>query len=105
MLVPCGAALFYAGTLAAVLSCQEMAVLREERRAHFAAELQIQAMQKQMAESEQMYLGIRQLRHDIRNHITNLKGLAQKKDAAELEQYLSRMEENLRDHTMKGDNQ
>ena len=105
VLVPCGAALFYAGTLAAVLSCQEMAVLREERRAHFAAELQIQAMQKQMAESEQMYLGIRQLRHDIRNHITNLKGLAQKKDAAELEQYLSRMEENLRDHTMKGDNQ
>lgn len=95
VLVPCGAALFYAGILITITSWQEILTLQDEKDTHFVEEQQLLAIRTQLEESEQFYSGIRQMKHDMRNHLTNIQGLAQKGDREELEQYLSRMSEHL----------
>lgn len=96
VLVPCGAALFYAGILITITFWQEIVDLQSEKSTSFVEEQQMMAIRTRMEESEQFCSGIRQMKHDMRNHLTNIQGLAQKGDREELRQYLSRMHEHLR---------
>ena len=90
--VPVLALLLYAGTYLTLAFQQGMAELREEQAAHYAEYQQTQAIRSRIHEAEQFYARIRQLKHEMRNHLANIKGLAQSGEYAGLESYIARMD-------------
>lgn len=105
-LVPLVAGMFYTGTLVSIFSYQEMARLQEEKNTYFLEKQQIRAMQERMEEVEGFYTGIRRMKHEMRGHLANIRGLAQSGSYGEIEQYISRMDESMKvfDLTVKTGN-
>ncbi len=95
VIVPVVAVLFYAGILLTIVSYQKLAGLQEERQKYFVEQQQVHAIQERMEEVERFYDGIRQMKHEMRNHLTNIKGLARNGSYGEMEQYIDRMDESM----------
>ncbi len=93
--VPLLALLFYAGTWLTIVFQQGMAALQEEQTAYFAERQQIQAIRVRIHEVERFYASIRQLKHEMRSHLTNIKGLVSCGEYASLEDYIARMDESM----------
>ncbi|MBD5547105.1 MAG: GHKL domain-containing protein [Lachnospiraceae bacterium] len=94
-IIPLLAVLFYAGSLLTFMSYKEMVMLQREKKKYFVEEQQIHAMQERIHEVEQFYTGIRQIKHEMRNHLTNIKGLAEGGRYEEMEQYIAQMDAGL----------
>ncbi|MBD5162147.1 MAG: GHKL domain-containing protein [Oscillibacter sp.] len=93
--VPLLALLFYAGTWLTIVFQQGMAALQEEQAASFAERQQIQAIRARIHEVEQFYTSVRELKHEMRGHLTNIKGLACRGAYASLDDYIARMDESM----------
>lgn len=94
-LVPLIALLFYIGTIITTMSYQEMISLQEEKKKYFVEEQQFLAIRERMEEMEQFYDGIRRMKHEMKNHLTNIKGLAGSGSYEEMEQYIAKIDESL----------
>ena len=94
-IIPILAVLFYAGSLLTFMSYQEMVMLQEEKRKYFVERQQIHALQERIREVEQFYAGIRRIKHEMRNHLTNIKGLAESGRYEDMEQYIGKIDESL----------
>ena len=94
-LVPLIAALFYAGVVVTVASWQEMVGLQEEKKKYFVEQQQLRAIRERIGEVEQFYDGIRRMKHEMKNHLTNIKGLLESGDYGSMGQYISRMDESM----------
>lgn len=94
-IIPLLVVLFYAGSLLTLMSYQEMVMLQEEKKKYFVEEQQIHAMQERIHEVEQFYAGIRQIKHEMRNHLTNIEGLAESGRYEDMEQYIAQMDAGL----------
>ena len=94
-LVPLIAALFYAGMVVTVASWREMVGLQEEKKKYFVEQQQLAAIRERIGEVEQFYDGIRRMKHEMKNHLTNIKGLAGSGSYEEMEQYIARMDESM----------
>ncbi len=55
---------------------QKYRILLAERQKHFIEEQQVKAMKKRLEEAENFYGNIRKVRHEMKNHMANIKGLA-----------------------------
>ena len=95
--IPVLALLFYAGAWLTVAFQQGMAALREEQATYFVERQQTQAIRARIHEAEQFYARIRQLKHEMRGHMTNIKVLAGQGEYASLEDYIARMDESISD--------
>ncbi|MCI8598574.1 MAG: sensor histidine kinase [Lachnospiraceae bacterium] len=95
--VPLLALLFYAGAYLTIAFQQGMAELREEQATHYVEYQQMQAIRARIHETERFYTLIRQLKHEMRGHLTNIKGLAQRGEYASLEGYITQMDERISD--------
>ena len=95
--VPVLALLFYAGAYLTIAFQQGMAVLREERAAHYIEYQQTQIIRARIHEAEQFYTSIRRLKHEMRGHLTNIKGLARSGEYASLDDYITKMDESMSD--------
>jgi len=95
--VPLLALLFYAGAWLTIAFQQGMAALQEEQANHFAEYQQTQAIRARIHEAEQFYTHIRQLKHEMRGHLTNIKGLARSGAYTSLEDYITRMDKSMSD--------
>ena len=95
--IPVLALLFYAGAYLTIAFQQGMAALREEQSALYAEHQQTQAIRARIHEAEQFYTHIRQLKHEMRGHMTNIKALAGRGEYASLEDYIARMDESISD--------
>ena len=93
--VPVLALLFYAGAYLTIAFQQGMAALREEQATHYMEYQQTQAIRARIHETEQFYTRIRGLKHEMRGHLTNIKGLAQSGEYASLEDYIAKMNESV----------
>ena len=93
--VPALALLFYAGAYLTIAFQQGMAALQEEQAAWFMERQQAQAIRARIHEAEQFYTRIRQLKHEMRSHMTNIKVLAAQGEYASLEDYIARMDESI----------
>ncbi|MCI9376850.1 MAG: GHKL domain-containing protein [Oscillibacter sp.] len=93
--VPALALLFYVGAYLTIAFQQGMAALREEQAALYAEYQQAQAIQARIHEAEQFYARVRQLKHEMRGHMTNIKGLVQSGEYVSLEEYIVRMDESM----------
>lgn len=95
--VPVLALMFYMGAYLTVMFQQSMAELQEEQTASFVERQQTQTIRARIQEAEQFYSRIRQLKHEMRGHLTNIKGLVRSGEYASLEEYISRMDESMSD--------
>ena len=95
--VPLLALLLYAGTYLTITFQQGMAELREEQAARYAEYQQTQMIRARIREAEQFYTRIRQLKHELRGHLTNIRGLAQSGEYSSLEDYITRMDGSIID--------
>ena len=94
--IPVLALLFYAGAWLTVAFQQGMAALREEQATYFVERQQTQAIRARIHEAEQFYTRIRQLKHEMRGHMTNIKVLAGQGEYASLEDYIAKMDDSMR---------
>ena len=93
--IPVLALLFYAGAYLTIAFQQGMAALREEQATYFMEQQQTQAIRARIHEAEQFYTRIRQLKHEMRGHLTNIKGLAGRGEYASLEDYIAKLDESM----------
>ena len=93
--VPVLALLFYGGAYLSVVFQQKMAELQEEQAAWFMERQQTQAIRARIHEAEQFYTDIRRLKHEMRGHMTNIKGLASRGEYAGLDDYIAKMDESM----------
>lgn len=94
--VPALALLFYMGAYLTISFQQGMAVLQEEQANLYMERQQTQALRARIHEAERFYAHIRQLKHEMRGHMTNIQGLASRGEYASLEDYIARMDGAMR---------
>lgn len=94
-IVPMVAALFYAAILITIVSYQKMIGLQEEKEKYFVEQQQVHAIQERMEEVEHFYNGIRQMKHEMKNHLTNIKGLVRNGNYEDIEKYIDQMDESM----------
>lgn len=90
--VPVMALLFYAGSCLTISFQQGMNALQEEREILFVERQQAQAIREHIHQVEQFYQQVRELKHEMRGHLTNLKGLAHIGEYGSLEDYIAKMD-------------
>lgn len=95
-IVPVTAFLFYAGILAAIVSWRQMSRLQEEKKKYFVEEQQIRAIKERMLQVDQFYSGIRQMKHEMKNHLTNIQGLLTNGKYDEMAQYITKIDESMK---------
>ncbi|MDE5863579.1 MAG: GHKL domain-containing protein [Lachnospiraceae bacterium] len=93
--IPCVALLLFAGEVSAIYIYQRYHALLQEREQHFMEKQQVHAMKERMEEVEHFYDGICRMKHEMRNHLTNVKGLAVNGSFQEMEQYVEKMDKSL----------
>lgn len=91
------AALLSAGEISAVCIFQKYKELQGERERHFAEEQQMKAMKRRLEEAENFYGGIRKVRHEMKGHMANIKGLAAGEKYEEAERYIDRLDETVQE--------
>lgn len=95
--VPMIAALIFAGEVALIYFWQRYRILLAERQKHFVEEQQVKAMKKRLEEAENFYGSIRKVRHEMKNHMVNIKGLTEVGEYGEIEEYIQRMDETMQE--------
>ena len=95
--VPMIALCIFAGEVALIYFWQRYRVLLAERQKHFVEEQQVKAMKKRLEEAENFYGSIRKVRHEMKNHMANIKGLAGAGQYGEIEDYVRRMDETMQE--------
>ena len=86
--VPLLALLLFASSLLTITLTQRLALLRQEQAAWLA---QREALRARMDEAGQANTRVAALRHELRGHLTNLRGLAESGETAALTAYLARL--------------
>ena len=61
------------GEISAIYIYQNYRKLQKERQKHFVEEQQVKAMKQRLEEAENFYGSIRRVRHEMKNHMTNIK--------------------------------
>ena len=95
--VPMIALCIFAGEAALIYFWQRYRILLAERQKHFVEEQQVKAMKKRLEEAENFYGSIRKVRHEMKNHMANIKGLAGAGEYGEIEEYVRRMDETMQE--------
>ncbi|MCI9140681.1 MAG: GHKL domain-containing protein [Lachnospiraceae bacterium] len=95
--VPMIAMLIFVGETALIYFWQKYRILLAERQKHFVEEQQVKAMKKRLEEAENFYGSIRKVRHEMKNHMANIKGLAGARQYGEVEDYVRRMDETMQE--------
>jgi len=95
--VPMIALCIFAGEAALIYFWQRYRILLAERQKHFVEEQQVKAMKKRLEEAENFYGNIRKVRHEMKNHMANIKGLAGAGEYGEIEDYVRRMDETMQE--------
>ena len=95
--IPMIATFIFAGETALIYFWQKYRVLLAERQKHFVEEQQVKAMKKRLEEAENFYGSIRKVRHEMKNHMANIKGLAGVGQYGEIEDYVRRMDETMQE--------
>lgn len=93
--IPALALLFYVGSCLTVSFQHGMDALREEREILFVERQQAKAIRERIRQVEQFYRQVRELKHDMRGHLTNLKGLARTGEYGSLEDYIGKIDDSI----------
>lgn len=93
--VPLVAMLIYLGEMSAIYIFQQYGELQQERQKHFVEKQQMKAIQHRLEEAEDFYGSIRKARHEMKNHMANLRGLVAGEHYQTAERYMEKLEETM----------
>ena len=79
-----------------IMAWQDVLLLSQRQKA-FVEEQQVKAMKKRLEEAENFYGSIRKVRHEMKNHMANIQGLAGAGQYGEIEGYVRRMDETMQE--------
>ncbi|MDE7429132.1 MAG: ATP-binding protein, partial [Lachnospiraceae bacterium] len=71
--------------------------LQDEREKQFVEEQQMKAMRRRLEEAENFYGSIRKVRHEMKSHMANIKGLVAGEKYGEVETYVGRLDETMQE--------
>ncbi len=94
-LIPVVSVLIYLGIYMSLRTFAANKKLYEEKENYFMEQQQVHAIMERTREVEQFYNGIRRMRHEMRNHLTAVQGLARSGAYEEIDEYLARIGESL----------
>ncbi len=95
-IIPAAAVLFYLGILAAIAAWQRITALQAEQKKYLVARQQLGALQERIREMEQLHDSVRRMKHEMKNHLTNIKGLAESGHYRDMETYIARMNDSMK---------
>ncbi len=95
--IPLMASCIFVGEILLIYFWKNYRMLLEERQKRFIEEKQVQAMKRRLEEAEDFYGNVRKLRHEMKNHLTNIKGLAAGEQYGEIKDYISKMDETMQE--------
>lgn len=95
--LPMMAALLCMGELSAIYIFQRYRELQDERQKHFVEEQQLKTMKRRLEEAEDFYGGIRRVRHEMKSHMTNIKGLVAGEKYEEVERYIGKLDATIQE--------
>lgn len=87
--------LLYLGELSAIFIWQRYNLYKEQSQMYFVESMEKEAIKKRLEETENYYDSIRKVRHEMSNHLTTIKGLADGKHNDELSDYISGINEDF----------
>lgn len=93
--VPVIALLLWAGEVSAICIFQRYEHLQQERQKHFVEEQQMKLLKQRLEEAERFYGSLRKVRHEMRNHMTSIRGLAAGGNYQAAEQYMDKLEDTM----------
>lgn len=95
--LPVISALLCMGEISAIYIFQKYKELLGERERHFVEEQQMKIMKKRLEEAENFYGGIRKVRHEMKGHMANIKGLVAGEKYGEVEKYIEKLDETIQE--------
>ncbi len=95
--IPLLAVLLFAGEISAIIIFQRYKELQGEKEMHFVEEQQMKAMKRRLEEAEHFYGSIRKVRHEMKNHMANIKGLVAGEQYGEVESYIRKLDETIQE--------
>ncbi len=95
--IPVIAVLICIGEISAIYIFQKYKELRDEREKHFVEEQQVKAMKRRLEEAEDFYGSIRKVRHEMKSHMANIKGLVAGEKYGEVEKYIGNLDETMQE--------
>lgn len=95
--IPIIAVLVCIGEFSAIYIFQKYKELQEEREKHFVEEQQMKAMRRRLEEAENFYGSIRKVRHEMKRHMANIKGLVAGEKYGEVETYVGKLDETMQE--------
>lgn len=85
----------YLSILIIIIFYQQIREKQDDAYAGKALEREIRDMRRHMVRIEELYEDIRSMRHDMGNHLSVIKGLAETDNTAELKEYLGELQGNF----------
>lgn len=95
--IPLLAALLFAGEISAIIIFQRYKELLSEKEKHFVEEQQMKAMKRRLEEAQHFYGSIRRVRHEMKNHLANIRGLVAGEQYGEVETYIRKLDETIQE--------
>ncbi len=93
--IPMLAVLLCSGEISAIHIFQKYKELQGEREKHFVEEQQMKAMKRRLEEAENFYGSIRKVRHEMKSHMVNIKGLVAGEKYGEVEKYIEKLDDTI----------
>lgn len=95
--LPVLAILLYLGEVSAIYIYQKNRELQKEKEQHFIEEQQVKAMKHRLEEAERFYGSIRKVRHEMKNHMMNIKGLVAGEQYQAVDSYIAKLDETIQE--------
>lgn len=95
--IPMIAVLLCAGEISAIYIFRRYKELQGEREKHFVEEQQTKALKRRLEEAEHFYGSIRRVRHEMKNHLANIKGLVAGEKYGEVETYIEKLDATIQE--------
>ena len=95
--MPLVAGCIFIGEILLIYFWQNYRKLLEERQKHFMEKQQIRAIRQRLEEAEDFYGNVRKVRHEMKNHMTNIKGLAAGEQYGEIADYVRKIDETMQE--------
>lgn len=95
--IPMIAVLICIGEISAIYIFRKYKELQGEREKHFVEEQQMKAMKRRLEDAENFYGSVRKVRHEMKNHMANIKGLVAGEKYGEVENYIEKLDETIQE--------
>ena len=100
-LLPLVAILLYFGELSAIIIWQRYCVFRRQSEIFLARSFEEEAIRRRLDDTKRYYDQVRKVRHEMANHMTNIRGLAEQGLNEELCRYITDIDDSIRSVEMR----